>query len=141
MADWEFVGQGAVADIANIAAYEDQIPEGAQFQIGLELRVPASASVADAIKSQMVQRGIPDADVTYSGNTMQIYGRKGFPWLAVIAAIILATLVLVIILVSWSIFKKVVPPALQSWIIPVLLVGAAILLIGPGIKNTRGQKI
>ena len=139
MADWEFVGQGGVADIANMAVYEDQIPEGAQFQIGLELRVPAVASVADTIKSQMVQRGIPDADVTYSGNTMQIYGRKGFPWLAVIAAIILATLVLVIILVSWSIFKKVVPPALQGWIIPVLLVGAAILLIGPGIKNTRGQ--
>jgi len=139
VADWEFVGQGGVADIANMAVYEDQIPEGAQFQIGLELRVPAVASVADTIKSQMVQRGIPDADVTYSGNTMQIYGRKGFPWLAVIAAIILATLVLVIILVSWSIFKKVVPPALQGWIIPVLLVGAAILLIGPGIKNTRGQ--
>ena len=139
MADWEFVGQGGVVDIANMAAYEDQIPEGAQFQIGLELRVPAVASVADTIKSQMVQRGVPDADVTYSGNTMQIYGRKGFPWLAVIAAIILATLVLVIILVSWSIFKKVVPPALQSWIVPLLLIGAAILLIGPGIKNTRGQ--
>jgi len=139
VADWEFVGQGGVVDIANMAAYEDQIPEGAQFQIGLELRVPAVASVADTIKSQMVQRGVPDADVTYSGNTMQIYGRKGFPWLAVIAAIILATLVLVIILVSWSIFKKVVPPALQSWIVPLLLIGAAILLIGPGIKNTRGQ--
>ena len=139
MADWEFVGQGGVVDIANIAAYEDQIPEGAQFQIGLQLRVPAVASVADTIKSQMIQRGVPDADVTYSGNTMQIYGRKGFPWLAVIAAIILATLVLVIILVSWSIFKKVIPPGLQSWIMPVLLVGAAILLIGPGTKNTKEQ--
>jgi hypothetical protein len=139
VADWEFVGQGGVADIANMAVYEDQIPEGAQFQVGLQLRVPVEALVVDTIKSQMLQRGIPDADVTYSGNTMQIYGRKGFPWLAVIAAIILATLVLVIILVSWSIFKKVIPPALQSWIVPLLLVGAAILLIRPGIKNTRGQ--
>jgi hypothetical protein len=135
--DWEFVGQGGVVDVANIAAYEDQIPEGAQFQVGLQLRVPAVASVADSIKSQMVQRGIPDADVTYSGNTMQIYGRKGFPWLAVIAAIILATLVLIIILVSWSIFKRVVPVGLQGSVVIILLVAAAVLLLGVGSEKIK----
>ena len=137
MADWEFIGQGGVADIANIAAYEDQIPEGAQFQIGFQLRVPAVASVADTIKGQMIQRGVPDADVTYSGNTMQIYGRKGFPWLAVIAAIILATLVLVIILVSWSIFKRVVPASLQGSVLVILLIAGAILLAGSGIEKVK----
>jgi hypothetical protein len=137
VADWEFIGQGGVVDIANLAVYEDQIPEGAQFQVGLELRVPASASVADTIKSQMVQRGVPDADVTYSGNTMQIYGRKGFPWLAVIAAIILATLVLIIILVSWSIFKRVVPVGLQKSVGIILLVAAAVLLLGVGSEKIK----
>jgi hypothetical protein len=137
VADWEFVGQGGVVDVANIAAYEDQIPEGAQFQVGLQLRVPAVASVADTIKSQMLQRGIPDADVTYSGNTMQIYGRKGFPWLAVIVAIILATLVLIIILVSWSIFKRVVPAGLQGSVLVVLLIAGAILLAGSGMEKIK----
>lgn len=137
MADWEFVGQGGVVDIANIGAYEDQIPEGAQFQIGLQLRVPVVASIADTLKSQMIQRGVTDADVTYSGNTMQIYGRKGFPWLAVIAAIILATLVLVIILVSWSIFKRVVPPGLQGTVLVILLIAGAILLAGIGSEKVK----
>jgi hypothetical protein len=137
LSDWELVGQGGSIDIANIAAYEDQIPEGAQFQIGLQLRVPAEASIADTIKSQMTQRGVPDADVTYSGNTMQVYGRKGFPWLAVIAAIILAILVLVIILVNWSIFKRVVPAGLQGSVLVILLIAGAIMLAGSGIEKVK----
>lgn len=137
MADWEFVGQGGVAEITDIAIYEDQIPEGAQFEIALALRVPATQTVANAIKSQMMERGVPDADVTYSGNTMQIYGRKGFPWLAVIAAIILATLILVTILVSWSIFKRVVPAGLQGTVAVALLIAGAILIAGTGISKVK----
>jgi hypothetical protein len=135
--DWQLVGTGGVVDLGDLAAYEGSIPEGDMFQVSLQLRTAADASIGQSIKSQMLQRGIPNADVQTSGNTMRIYGRKGFPWLAVIAAIILAALVLVIILVSWNLFKKVVPVGLQGTIGTVAIIGIVILLIGFGTSQAR----
>jgi len=136
MADWEFIGQGGVANIASLQSYEHAIPEGAMLKVRLDLRTPVSQSIVSEVKRQMIVRGVSDANATASGNTMWITARKGFPWLAVIAAIILAIVALVIIIVSWSIFKKIVPAGLQGSLGILLIVGAVILAIGIG-----GEKI
>ena len=138
MSEWALVGQGGVTDIGSLSAYENAIPEGSTFQVRLALRTTVAQSIVNEVKSQMIAHGIADADASASGKTMTITGRKGFPWLAVIAAIILAILVLVIIIVSWSIFKKVVPAGLQGTIVTLLIVGAIVLSWVSAEKKSKG---
>ncbi len=135
MSDYVFVGQGGVTDIANLQAYENGIPEGSLFQVRLALRTSVSQSIVDEVKQQMIARGVTDGNATASGKTMTLTARKGFPWLAVIAAIILAVVVLVIIIVSWSIFKKVIPEELQGVVGIGIIIIVALLLLGSGSSN------
>ncbi|MDD5061498.1 MAG: hypothetical protein PHN44_04350 [Candidatus Marinimicrobia bacterium] len=133
---WEYVGTGGVVDIGRLDKYESSIPEGSKFQVRLALRTSVSQSVVTEIKRQMVARGVTDADATAAGTTMTITARKGFPWLAVIAAIILAVIVLVAIIVSWSIFKEIIPTGAQGALTAVIIIALAVLALGIG-----GEKI
>ena len=60
-----------------------------------------------------------------------IYFKKGFPWLAVIAAIILASLVVAALVVSWKLFTMVPegikPMVILAGIAAVAIVGAILL--------------
>ncbi len=62
--------------------------------------------------------------VTTASPLLRIYFKKGFPWLAVIAAIILALAILAVLIAGWRLFKDVVPVGLQP-----IVAGLGLILI------------
>jgi hypothetical protein len=124
---WELVGQGNVSQISNVGSYEQDIPEGSRCQVRLSLRQPVTAAAIQEIKAQMVARNVTDGTVSQSGNTVILGARKGFPWLAVIAAIILAIAILLIIILTWQIFREVIPEAFQGFAGIALIIGFVII--------------
>lgn len=129
---YQLVAEGGIIDAGSFASNESRIPEGSRAQIELDLRLPVTASVLSEIESRMRDRGIPDTSVTGSGTTRAVIRyRKGFPWLAVIAAIILAIAVLAVLIVGWRIFREVVPADLQP-VIGTIGIGVVLLVLAAG---------
>jgi uncharacterized protein YaaW (UPF0174 family) len=133
-----FVGQGGVTQIANLQQYENSIPEGSAFQVRLSLRTAVTQAVVTEIKSQMISHGVTEGNAAASGNTLTLSARKGFPWLAVIAGIILAIAVLLIIIISWSIFRQVIPEELQG-IAGIGIIVIALIVALSLSSNKRGK--
>lgn len=99
--------------MGQISQYESLLAEGDRGLIELDLRLPVSQGVASELETKLRQAGVEDVRVATASPLMRIYFRKGFPWLAVIAAAILGIIVLAILIVGWRLFKDVVPEALQ----------------------------
>lgn len=125
---YEFLASGGILETAELSRYESMIGEGDRGLVELDLRLPVPQSVANDLQSKLRQAGVEELSVRTSGSMLQIYFRKGFPWLAVIAAAILGIIVLAVLIVGWRIFREVVPAALQP------LVGGigVLLLLGLG---------
>ena len=113
---WQQVVKGEFLDLANLRNYDDSLEEGQRGRLQLNLRFPIPGSVSIQLEDQLKRAGVEEAKVATTGQKMQVYFRKGFPWLAVIAAIILGLVVLAILIVSWTFFKEVVPEGLQPFV-------------------------
>lgn len=126
---FELVASGGFWELSSLGNYENQMAEDDKGLLELDLTVPVSAGIAQALEDQLRAAGVADVRVTSASPLLRIYFKKGFPWLAVIAAIILGLIVLAILIVGWRLFKDVVPEAWQP------LVGGLglVLLLGLGI--------
>jgi hypothetical protein len=122
---YELIGSGGIIDAAEFTSYESQLAEGDKALIELDLRLPVSQDIASSLEDQLKQRGIPGVKVVTASPMLQIYFTKGFPWLAVIAAIILGMITLAILIIGWRLYKEVVPAGLQ----PVVGAGISIGLL------------
>ena len=128
---YEFVARGGVLDPQEFTSWESSLEENARGVVELDLRLPASLSIAAQLQDQLRSSGIEHSNelhVLASGKKLQIYFRKGFPWLAVIAAAVLGLIVLAVLITGWKIFREVVP---ESWQ-PFVGGTAAILALGLG---------
>jgi len=129
---WEFVAQGNVIDLANLGQYEGELPEGCFNRLELDLRLPVSDWIAQTLEDQLRSAGVPDVTVTTASPILRVYFRKGFPWLAVIAAAVLGLIALAILIVGWRLYKDVsgdLPPPIPQMALIALLVLGAILAI------------
>ena len=124
---WEQVATGSLFDAVNIEQYEGFIGEGNRAQLQLDLRYDVGSTIANQLRSQLIARGIPGVEVTRGSPRLNITWRKGFPWLAVVVAIILALAILAIIILAWRLFREIVPEGLQPIVGTMLLVGGAAL--------------
>ena len=126
---YEFIASGGLLDATQFSSYESRLAEGDRALLELNLRLPVSQGVANELESKLKQAGVKDVRVTTASPLLRIYFTKGFPWLTVIAAIILGILMLVIMITGWSLFKQVMPKEL----IPVVGTLGLVVLIGLGI--------
>jgi hypothetical protein len=126
---FQLIASGGILDVDELSQYESYLDEGQRGLIELDLRLPVSQSIASELEDKLRQAGVEEVRVTTASPMLRIYFRKGFPWLAVIAAVILGIIVLAVLITGWRLFKEVVPEGWQP------LVGGLglVLLIGLGI--------
>ena len=123
---WQEVAEGGVLDLTNLGQYESQLDEGSSNWLQLFLRMPVTPGVAADLENLLREAGVEGVRVTTSSPILNIYFKKGFPWLAVIAAIILASLVVAALVVSWKLFTMV-PEAIRPWLAVAGIAAVAII--------------
>lgn len=126
---YELVSSGGVLDATEISRYEGYLGEGEMCLLELDLRWPASQTVASWLEKQMRDRGVPEARVVAAGSKLSIYFRKAFPWLFLIVTLALS---LAILIVSWRLFHE-----LPEEIKPFVGIGAIVVLAALAIGWAR----
>jgi hypothetical protein len=136
---YELIASGNNTNFLSIPGYDDQIEEGQPGLLRMNFTTSISAGILDTIEQEMVNHGVQGARVNQSGKTVNIYFQKGLPPLAIIIPILLALIVtLAIILVTWHIFKDVVPAGLQGPLATGIII-AGIAIVGMiAYKRLRG---
>jgi cytochrome c-type biogenesis protein CcmH/NrfG len=135
---WTSVASGGVVDANSLAVYEPQIPEKTRSKLVFSLRASCPAAVAAELKEQLTSRGVAEASVVTSGTSLSVTYRKGFPFLAVIAAAVLGIIVLAILIVSWQLFKEVASTIgpFPTGVLIFAAVAVAIILLIPLMKKS-----
>ena len=128
---YQLVKSGGFLDLAKLKNYESEFEEGQRGRLDIDLRYVVPQSVAGELQNRLKQAGVEECRVERGSPQLKVYFKKGFPWLAVIAATILALVVLAVLIIGWSLFKEIVPVALQPLIgtfglLAVLLILAAL---------------
>ena len=137
MAGWELVAEGPAASLVYLGNYEDRLQEGSYNLLQLALRLPVSEGVAQSLEDALRNVGVEDVRVETASPVLKIYFRKGFPWLAVIAGIILASLIVAALVISWKLLTyigEVAPGA-----IPILALAAVAAITVTGIYLIKRQ--
>lgn len=129
---YELMVSGSFLGSGELSQYESYLEEGDRGLVELDLRLPVSHSLASELENKLKQAGVEDARVSTASPMLRVYFRKGFPWLAIIAATILGIVVLAIMITGWRLFKDVVPPGLQPLVGGLGSLGLA-LLVGLGV--------
>ena len=124
---WVTVAEGSNTDLFNLSQYEEKFAEGQKGLLRLDLRVPAPAEAIGTLEERLRAAGVADLQLSSYGSTIDIRFRKGFPFLAVIAAVVLGLIVLAILVVGWQLFKETETPTQIGIIIAII---AVIALIG-----------
>ena len=112
---WDLVSQGSAGALVNLPQYEDQLEEGSRNLLLLDLRLPVTEGVAQTLENALRDAGVEDVRVMpINSPQLRIYFTKGFPWLAVIVGIILASLVIAALVIAWTLFTLIVAVASMS---------------------------
>ena len=105
---WEMVAEGGVVDLINLPQYENQLEEGSRNMLELELRLPVTDGVAQTLEDVLRDAGVEGVRVVNFRNPhLKIYFTKGFPWLAVIVGIILASLIVIALVIAWKLITYI----------------------------------
>ncbi len=131
---YELITAGGILDLPRLGEYETSMDEEELGLLELDLRLAVSPSISAELESQLQQAGVVDVRVTSASSMLKIYFRKGFPWLAVIAAIILGLIVLAILIIGWRLFKEL-PVGFQ----PIAGVAILLLIVLGGVILARRQ--
>jgi hypothetical protein len=125
---YNLIASGGILDVGQFGQLESYIGEGKRGLVEIDLRWSVPQSVVKELENKLRQEGVEEARVTAASPMLRISFRQGFPWLAVIAGVILAMITLAILIVGWRIFREVVPEELQ----PVVAGIGIFLLLGLG---------
>jgi len=100
---WEEIASGSGIEISDVISYEEShIEEGQRARLYCESLLPIPSGTIDGLRNSLTWAGVEDLKIVSSGNKINIYWRKGFPW----AAVILAALVLIIIVIIWIFYRE-----------------------------------
>ncbi len=130
------VAAGNFLDLRNLGNYDSAFAEGQKGRLELALRAPVPSAMVRELEKRLRAQGVEGLKVTGGQRRVDVHFKKGFPWLAVIAATILALAILSVLIMGWKIFKETVPTGLQPavgtlGILVVLLILAAYAMRGP----------
>lgn len=131
---YKLIAQGGILDAGELSQYEDYFDEGDKGLLELDLRLPVSQGMAQELENKLREAGVQDVRVTTASPMLKIYFRKGFPWLAVIAAAVLGLIALAILIVGWRLYKDVSPDipgggTTLFWILVILAGVAAVVYL------------
>lgn len=115
---WEEVTQGGVLDLySGMRYYEQFIPEGSKVLWRFNLRAPLTSTTAKNLEQKLKEAGVKDVRVTTGSPVLNIYFTKGFPWLTIIASLVL---VIAVLIISWRLLiwlEEAVPGAMNFLLI------------------------
>ena len=135
---WDLVGQGDAVQLVNLANLEDQLEEGSRNMLELALRLPVTDGVAQTLENALRDAGVADVQVVNCQNPhLQIYFTKGFPWLAVIAAVVIGSLVIAALVIAWKLLTYI--GGISPVAIPLLALAAIGVVTCVGIYLVRRQ--
>ena len=103
---WEQVASGSILDSGQLS--DDYLEEGQRGLLELDLRVTPSSWMVSELQSRLVNAGVEEVHVSTGSPLIRISYRKGFPWLAVIVAAVLALTVLAVLIIGWRFYREVV---------------------------------
>mgnify|MGYP005822487669 CR=1 FL=1 len=106
---YQLVAEGDKADLYDIGKYEAQFAETQRGKLTLKTYADIPDGVASAIEWSCKTAGVQGCKVVTGPGTVDIYFTKGSPALILLLSIILAVTVLMIVLVTWQLFKEVGP--------------------------------
>lgn len=106
--NWTQIASGNVVSAIEISSYEDQIEEGKHARLTFSLRSAPTQDIITQVQEELNNAGVTEGVASSSGNDLTVTYKKGFPWLAVIVAIVLGLVVLAILIIGWVLFKEVV---------------------------------
>lgn len=105
---WEQIASGNILDATQMAGYDDYLDEGQRGQLEISLRVTPPAWIVSELQDRLDNAGVENAHVSTGSPLLRISYRKGFPWLAVIVAAVLALAVLAVLVIAWRFYREVV---------------------------------
>lgn len=134
---YEPIASGGAFDLANLGSYESYLDEGDKGMLELDLTMPVPQGVADTLETQLRQAGVEGVRVTTASPRLRIYFTKGFPWLAVIAGVVLGLVVLAIMIVGWSLYKEVISAIPGGGAVSLGIIAAVTILVILAYVGTR----
>lgn len=135
---WKLVTSGELTDLGNLSNFEESIGEGQRGLLCLNLRIAPTADIISTLQSKLEEAGVIEASVEATGTRLDIGFRKGFPWLAVIVAAVLALIVLAILIISWQLYKEV-PEEAKGAIAIIVVVAIVVVIVFVGILVYKGK--
>ena len=136
---WEQIAQGTGLNIGSLGQYEDEMPEGSRGMLELNTVLPVPDDILGWLEDRLIDAGIPDLRVTADGSNVRILFRKGFPWLGVIATIVIGLILLAVLITGWKLYKEI-GPAVPAGIGIALGIGALVLLAYVGTREVLEEK-
>jgi hypothetical protein len=125
---YKLIAEGGILDATDIANYESYYDEGDKAVLDLYCRAPIPSSIISQLDSALRAAGVEGLEIKTGSPRLLIYCTKGFPWLAVIVAVILGIIALAILVWGWKLWKEVVPEG-GEFITWGILAAAAIVAI------------
>ena len=101
---WELLGSGNKMNINNAASYESSVAEGQNVKMTFNFITPVPDFELNNLFNYLSNAGVDNIAVAGYGNSVDITFLKNPWWIPVI---IVAVLVIVILLISWFLFKEV----------------------------------
>ena len=114
---YELIASGGILEAIQLSQYETYLAEGDRGLLELDLRLPIPQSIASELEDKLRQAGVSDVSVITASPLLRVYFRKGFPWLAIIAAAVLGLIALAILIIGWRLFREV------AEVIPIPILG------------------
>ena len=136
---WEEIARGTKNDLATgLREYDPMIPEGSRGYLRLNTSTSINSGIVSAVDSALRFAGIPDVNITHDNRALNIYWKKGFPWLVAIVGVILPLLIiLAIILTTWQLFRES-PEIARQFLSSIGIVGLGLAAIA-GVILLKGR--
>ncbi len=134
---WEEIAGGGVIDLySGMQYYEQFIPEGSRVRVRFNLRQALSPSAVDDLQERLEAAGVEDVEVATGSPILDVTFTKGFPWLAIVIAIVL---VIAVLIISWKLLVWIeeVAPGSTKLIVWGALALVGVLLLGAVVKTKR----
>lgn len=138
----QFVASGNRNSLGNLASYESYYKEGDTGKLSINCLTSYGLGTArDALSAALKKAGVNmPAPVKTSGRKVIITFKKAFPFLAIILAVILASIIYIMIQ-NWELVKQVAPVVADFFgrilpYLPYIVVGTAGLIL-----VTKGKKL
>ena len=138
---YELVQRGGIGDYNLFQNAEERIDEGQKMKIVFQLRFGLPDWGIGELNNQLSMQGVTEGYAEEDGQNINVYARKGFPFLAVILAIILAIAIIAILIIGWEIYREIesaIPPELKGvfgWAIAAIAVVAGVMVVKSQFKG------